>query len=95
MIDKKNARFTVVANEDCQVRLAALAKLGKVSQGDVIGVMLDMVDTDKMVVAMAEVKANKVDGRASNGSMVKKLSSLTPEQRAVLDQMLAANEGKE
>lgn len=91
----KKVRFTVETAEDIQTRLGVMAKLGKVSQGDVIGIMLDMVSQDRVIVAMAEVKESKVDGRDKNGAIAKKISKLSPEQRAVLDQMLASNEGKE
>lgn len=93
MNDSKK-RCIISVESDVLARVNEFAKTGKVSQGDVVGIMLDMVSTDRMIAAMAEVKATKVDGRVNNGSFVKKLSKLAPEKRAIVEQLLAEVEGK-
>jgi hypothetical protein len=99
MEDKKAApsRYTVSVDKEHQAKLANFAKQGKVSQGDVIEILLDLCDVMTVTSAMEAVRERnkKSDGRGVAGAMAKKIAALSPEQRRVIDAMIAANEGKE
>lgn len=74
-------RTAIVLSTQIQDRVAKLAKEHKINQGQVIEVMLDLLtDKPEFVEAMKTKRTEKVGGRTSKTSLLKKLSKLSAEE---------------
>jgi hypothetical protein len=86
-------RTAIVLDETIQARVAKLAKEHKINQGQVIEVMLDMLaDQPEFIVNLKEKREEKVSGRTSKTSLLKKLSKLSAEELEALAKNLKDGE---
>lgn len=90
------ARFTISVNKSHQRTLAELAKKYKISQGEVVEVMLDNADMDEMEAHFTKRRNEKVDLRSgADKVMITKIKTLTPAQLALIEKMYAENAGNQ
>jgi hypothetical protein len=85
-VPKEPKRFTVVINAEAQERLAELAKHFKLSQGQVLEVLIDQVDLATLAHAFKARREEKVQTRATRRALRNTLETLTPAQRELLEQ---------
>lgn len=79
-------RFSIDLNERHRDALAAIAKSYKITQGEVIEVLLDRADTtgDHLLgAALMAKRTSKVARRAPKKELYKQFKNLTPEQLQV------------
>lgn len=85
---EKLARYTIAVSEEHQASLSQLAKKHKLSQGEVIEVMLDRIANDNGAEeAFAARRHDKIVKRNSKKTLTGKIKSLTPEQIAMIESM--------
>ena len=92
MSNSEKVAYTIKTDAEHQRKLSSLAKDYKITQGEVIEVMLDNLDVETMSEAFKRRREDKVAIRAAAKSLtdkptialLKKLQSLTPEQQADL-----------
>jgi len=90
--EDQTARFTITTSKPHQRNLAELAKKYKISQGEVVEVMLDNADMNEMDTYFTRRREEKVDMRGGvDKALLAKLKSLTPEQREWLEKMTGGN----
>lgn len=78
-------RTAIVLDTKIQDRVATLAKEHKINQGQVIDVMLDLLgDKPEFVEALKAKRDEKIGGRTSKTSLLKKLSKLSAEELEAL-----------
>lgn len=73
-------RFTVVCDEQHQDALAVLAKRYKITQGEVIEVMLDHMNEEDFAAHFEARRNEKVAARKSKSALMERLSGLSAEQ---------------
>lgn len=82
--NEKRATITFT-DEKYLGRIAEWAKAHKLTQGEVIEVLLDNVyDVDEMAVRMDERREAKVAGRTSIRAMIQKTKGMSPEERKAI-----------
>jgi uncharacterized protein (DUF885 family) len=83
-------RFTVVSDKEHKAKLDVIAKQYKITQGEVIEVMLDNGDFDQLDPFLQAKRAAKVSGREklseTKSKLLDKLKDLSPE---ALERLLA------
>ncbi|MDR9847040.1 hypothetical protein [Herbaspirillum huttiense] len=91
MSEQKKSRYTIEISPEHQAKLAATAKQHKLSQGEVIEVLLELIDPAVHDPALAKRREEKVVERtakraaeAPKKEVLAKFKSLSPEQQAAL-----------
>ena len=95
MSDKKNTRYTIDIRPESSARLADMAKTSKLTQGEVIEVLLERCERDLgLISAFHEKRHLKVESRerakaerANLRELYQKLGTLTPEQLAQIERI--------
>lgn len=78
-------RTAIVLEADIQEKVATLAKTHKLSQGQVIQTMLDMlVPNPEFEVNLKAKREEKVSGRTGKTAILKRLSKLSAEELEAL-----------
>ncbi|MEB0029192.1 hypothetical protein QN372_00365 [Undibacterium sp. RTI2.1] len=93
MTEKETTRYTIIMTKDKQERLAGIAKEFKISQQEVLEVLIDHIGNDNVMADLAPkffaVRENKVSQREQRKTSFAKLRKLSPEQIALIEQMSA------
>lgn len=73
-------RFAIVVGKDIQERLNVIAKEHKISQGAVVGVLMDNADMDVLASHFKAKRMEKINSRGSKSAIAQRLAQLSPEQ---------------
>jgi hypothetical protein len=94
---KGQVRYTVLLSNAHRAKIDQLTETFKLSQGDIIEVLLDHVDEVALKSPFEAKKANKVDGRGKvtgvKGEILAELKDMTPEQLETLKKQIAGIKG--
>lgn len=80
----ESVRYTVNVQLENQAKLAALAKTYKLSQGDVIDVLVEQANAKLLHQALVAKKGSKVENRGRTRDWDKAIGSLSPVERELL-----------
>jgi hypothetical protein len=82
-------RAAIVLEQDIQEKVATIAKTYKLSQGQVIQTMIDMVGTTpEFDAALKAKRTEKVSNRTGKTAILKRLSKLSAEELEALAKSL-------
>lgn len=79
-------RFAIVVGADIQDRLNVIAKEHKISQGAVVGVLMDNANLHELAPHFKTKRSEKVNSRGSKTAIANRIAKLSPEQ---LEKILA------
>jgi hypothetical protein len=87
-------RFTIIVTKEHRVKLNKFAKSYKITQGEVVEVLLDYLERNEdLLRSHFEAKREvKVDGRGKKSELFDRFKKLTPEQIALLEKLAAPND---
>lgn len=93
---KGMARYTLILTETHKTKLKGVATAYGISQGDVVEILLDQMNTNHLDPFLKAKRNSKIDGRSPGGltqtAVIKKFKGATPEQLAAIAAIL--NQGK-
>lgn len=87
--EKGMARQMVIMSQESKATLKDVAKTYRLSQGELIDVLLENAVWDSLTTQMEAKRNEKVSSRVKKVSMAKKLEGLTPEQLAAVEAIIA------
>jgi hypothetical protein len=80
-------RYTVILDKAAQGRLSTIAKQFKISQGQVLEVLIDKADLKALTPELNARREAKTSTRTTKSALIEKLATLTPEQKAYLESL--------
>ncbi len=86
---ESDARHMLVVGEAHKVKLKKLSKHFRLTQGEIVGVLLDKLDLSRMTPYFEEVRNEKVDSRTSKSAMLARMKDLTQEQLAAIERLIS------
>lgn len=90
----ESKRTAIVLEADIQERVAVIAKEHKLTQGQVILTMLEMLtDKPEFIQALKAKREQKVNSRTGKTALLKKLSKLSAEELEALTKALKDSDG--
>lgn len=90
--DKGKLRYTVITTEQHREKLNKIAKTYRISQGDVIEVLLDQANLGLLGHHFDAKRESKSDGKLTKTELMKKMKGLTPEQLAAIEKIIGQGE---
>lgn len=85
---KGMVRHTIILTEANKTKLKETAKTYKITQGDVVEVLLDQMDLNQIGPHFEVRHAGKDTGKTSKSELVKKLTAASPETLAAIEVLL-------
>lgn len=92
---KGNERFMIIMRKESRACLKSLAKQFQLTQGEAIEVMLENLNIDALGPKFRERRENKLSGKNAESDLARKLMAMSPEKRARIEAMIAANLGED
>jgi hypothetical protein len=84
-----DTRHMLVVSEVHKGKLKKLSKHFRLTQGEIVGVLLDKLDLSRMTPHFEELRNGKVDSRTSKTAMLTRLKDLSQEQLAAIERLIA------
>ncbi len=84
-----DTRHMLMVGEVHKAKLKKLSKHFRLTQGEIVGVLLDKIDLSRMTPHFEELRNGKVDSRTSKTAMLTRLKDLSQDQLAAIERLIA------
>lgn len=84
-----DTRHMLVVGEVHKAKLKKLSKHFRLTQGEIVGVLLDKLDLSRMTPHFEELRNSKVDSRTSKSAILTRMKDLSQDQLAAIERLIA------